>query len=427
MSRTNYQVGTSKIDITPDFPVRLSGYGGRRDEADSVEQRIWAKALAIRNGAESPAVLMTVDNCGVPDYITEAVAAELKGEAGIPREQFVICSTHTHSAPYLSGVLRTLFGEPVPAAHQTNIDRYTSELTEKLKQIAKAALTDLRPASLSWGEGRVGFADNRRTQGGPVDHALPMLRATGADGELRAILTSYACHCTTLGGDFNAVCGDWAGYAGAYIEADYPDATALVAIGCAADANPVPRTGLNFARQHGHAIAAEVNRLLGSDLAAIQGELNGQVKHIELPFDKLPTRQEWEKRVEGGGAIGYHAQIQLDRLDRGEALPTTLPYPIQIWNFADELAVVFLPGEVVVDYSIRLKRECDPSRLWVNAYCNDVPCYIPSRRILREGGYEGEGAMIYYDRPTRFAPAVEDMIIRTVHELLPETFRVDSL
>ena len=119
--------------------------------------------------------------------------------------------------------------------------------------------------------------------------------------------------------------------------------------------------------------------------------------------------------------------MQLNRLDRGEVLPTILPYPIQIWNFADELAVVFLPGEVVVDYSVRLKRECDASRLWVNAYCNDVPCYIPSRRILKEGGYEGERAMIYYDRPTRFAPAVEDMIIHTVHELLPETFRVDSL
>ena len=54
MSETNYQVGAAKIDITPDFPVRLSGYGGRRDEANSVEQRIWAKALAIRNGAEKP-------------------------------------------------------------------------------------------------------------------------------------------------------------------------------------------------------------------------------------------------------------------------------------------------------------------------------------------------------------------------------------
>ena len=65
------------------------------------------------------------------------------------------------------------------------------------------------------------------------------------------------------------------------------------------DANPAPRTGLNFARQHGHAIAAEVNQLLGSDLATQYKENSaGQVKCIELPFDKLPTRQEWEERVE---------------------------------------------------------------------------------------------------------------------------------
>jgi hypothetical protein len=422
MSDTTYQIGVAKVDITPDFPVRLSGYGGRRTESDGVAQRIWAKALAIRTETEGAAVLLTVENCGVPDAMTERVAAQLKEKAGILREQFVVCSTHSHTAPCLSGVLPTLFGQPIPDAHQVNIGRYTQELTNKMERVALAALADLRPGTLAWGEGRVEFANNRRTQGGPVDHALPVLRATGTDGELRAILASYACHCTTLGGDFNHVCGDWAGYAQDYIEADYPGVIAMVAIGCGGDANPAPRTGLNFARQHGHEIAAEVNRLLGTDLTSIQSKLNGRVKRIDLPFDKLPTREEWEERVKGGGAIGYHAQMQLNRLNRGESLQTHLSYPLQTWNFEDDLAIVFLPGEVVVDYSIRLKREFDATRLWVNAYCNDVPCYIPSRRILAEGGYEGEGAMTYYDRPTRFAPAVEELIVSTVHELLPTSF-----
>ncbi len=422
MSDTMYQIGVAKVDITPDFPVRLSGYGGRRTESDGVAQRIWAKALAIHTETEGAAVLLTVENCGVPDAMTERVAARLKEKAGILRERFVVCSTHSHTAPCLSGVLPTLFGQPIPDAHQVNIDRYTQGLTNKMEQVALAALADLRPGTLAWGEGRVEFANNRRTQGGPIDHALPVLRATGADGELRAILASYACHCTTLGGDFNHVCGDWAGYAQDYIEADYPGAIAMVAIGCGGDANPAPRTGLNFARQHGHEIAAEVNRLLGTDLTSIQSKLSGRVKRVNLPFDKLPTRVEWEERVKGGGAIGYHAQMQLNRLNRGESLQTHLSYPLQTWNFEDDLAIVFLPGEVVVDYSIRLKHEFDATRLWVNAYCNDVPCYIPSRRILAEGGYEGEGAMIYYDRPTRFAPAVEELIVNTVHELLPESF-----
>src|SRR4029450_11779061 len=87
---------------------------------------------------------------------------------------------------------------------------------------------------------------------------------------------------------------------------------------------------------------------------------------------------------------------------------------------------VFLGGEVVVDYSLRLKRELDAERLWINAYANDVPCYIPSQRILREGGYEAESSLWYYDRPQRLAPETEELIVRTVKELLPESLIVDS-
>ena len=100
--------------------------------------------------------------------------------------------------------------------------------------------------------------------------------------------------------------------------------------------------------------------------------------------------------------VGYHAGVQLARLDRGEALRTKIDYAIQTWAFGDVLAMVFLPGEVVVDYSLRLKRELDGLRLWINAYANDAPCYIPSERVLREGGYEGGGAMVYYDVPGPF-------------------------
>jgi hypothetical protein len=84
--------------------------------------------------------------------------------------------------------------------------------------------------------------------------------------------------------------------------------------------------------------------------------------------------------------------------------------------------MVFLPGEITVDYSLRIKREFDPARLWVNGYSNDVPCYVPSRRVLDEGGYEGAGAMVYYDRPTQFAPDVEERIMKAVHEVTPKDF-----
>src|SRR5262249_1423332 len=117
-----------------------------------------------------------------------------------------------------------------------------------------------------------------------------------------------------------------------------------------------------------------------------------------------------------------HARVQLERLDRGEALRTSIGYRVTTWSFGRSLALVFLPGEVVADYSLRLKRELDGGRLWVNAYANDAPCYIPSERVLKEGGYEGGGAMVYYDVPVPFRPGLEQKITGAVHDLLGKTF-----
>ena len=410
-------IGSAQVDITPDYPIRLNGYGSRRTESEGVIQRLWAKALAIND-----AVLVTVDNCGLPDELTEAVAARLKDKAGIAREQFVVGFSHTHSAPCLTNAAATLFSTDIPPAHQATIDRYTDQLADWLEEVGMAALADRQPGRLEWTEGTVRFAKNRRTEGGPVDHSLPLLKATDVDGKLRALWTSYACHCTTLGGDFNHICGDWAGYTQTAIQRNHPGTIALVTIGCGADANPFPRTGLEYAEQHGEEIACEVQRLLKDDLKPISSQLVGRFERIQLPFDTLPTLDEWKAKAEQGGGVGYHAQKQLARLARGEALRTELSYPVQVWTFGDDLAVVFLAGEVVVDYALRLKRELDRNRLWVDGYANAFPGYIPSKRVLEEGGYEGGGAMVYFDQPTRFAPQVEELVISAVHRLVPQVF-----
>ncbi|MBI3848929.1 MAG: neutral/alkaline non-lysosomal ceramidase N-terminal domain-containing protein [Verrucomicrobia bacterium] len=415
-------IGVAKIDITPDYPIRLSGYGNRRKESEGVAQNIFAKALAMGSDKEGPALLITVDNCGVPVSVRDEVVQRLIRKKKINPDRVAICSSHTHSAPCLTGILPNLFSEPIPPEHQVKIDRYTRELIDNLEKVALAALANRKPGKLSWGQGTAGFAKNRRPQGGPVDHDLRILVVTDAKGKLRAVVANYACHCTTVTGEFNQICGDWAGYAQEFLERDHPGAIVLTPVGCGADSNPFPRPGFDLAKQHGQEIATQVNRLLANPLTPIRGQLQCRTKQIELPFDTLPTREQWEQRAKQSGAVGYHAKINLVRLDRGETLPTKLPYLVQTWNFGNNLAMVFLPGEVVVDYSLRLKKEFDTTRLWVNAYANDVPCYIPSRRILKEGGYEGGDAMVYYDRPTKLAMETEDLIIGGVHDLMPKEF-----
>ena len=416
------QVGVASVDITPEYPVRLSGYGGRRLPSTGVAQHIFAKALAIGGDEEGPAVVVTVDNCGVPASMRDEVLRRLGTKSKVSHERLAICSSHTHCAPMLIGMLPNLFGMDIPAEHLPAIERYTRELTDAIEKVALAALADRKPATLTWSVGKVGFAANRRSfPMKPVDHDLPVLRATSTDGKVRAIFTSYACHCTTIGID--EIHGDWAGCAQEALQREFPGAIALTAMGCGADQNPTPRRTMELVKQYGEDLGAEAKRLVLGEMKPVNGPVKCNAKQIELAFGTLPTREEWQALAASKTpAIAYHAKKNLARLDRGEKIPTHLPYLVQTWAFGNDMAMVFLPGEITVDYSLRIKREFDPARLWVNGYSNDVPCYVPSRRVLDEGGYEGAGAMVYYDRPTQFAPDVEERIMKAVHEVTPKDF-----
>lgn len=415
-------IGAAAVDITPDYPVRQSGYGNRRDVSQGVAQHLFAKALAIGRDEEGPAVLVTVDNCGVSRAIRDEVVRRLGTKTKVRDQRFAIASSHTHSGPMLAGVLPNLFSVDIPAEHLATIDRYTRELTDKIEQVALAALADRKPSQLASGVGQVGFAANRRgLRLKPTDRELLVLRVVGQDGKVRAIFTSYACHCTTLAID--KIHGDWAGCAQEAIERDFPGAVALTALGCGGDQNPTPRRTMELVLQYGEDLAAEARRLVNGKLRPINGPLECRTKQVELAYDTLPTREEWQTlAMSKSTPIAYHAKKNLARLDRGEKIPTHLPYLVQTWSFGSDLAMVFLPGEVVVDYSLRIKREYDGSRVWVNGYSNDVPCYIPSRRVLDEGGYEAAGAMVCYDRPTKFATDVEQRVMGAVHELMPNEF-----
>ena len=421
-------VGVARVDVTPSYPIRLSGYAARSNESTGVLAHIYVRALALSSPKESPAILLSVENCGVPGPLRDEVAQRLKRKIKLKPERFSVCSTHTHSAPLLSGNLGNLFGGPLPSDQQQRVQRYTSEVADAMEQAALQAVADLQPGQLTYTRAQANFAANRRSPPGPVDHDLPALFITDDQGKVRAVWASYACHCTTMTAAYNVVCGDWAGFAMSELESEYPGAVALITIGCGGDSNPSPRPGEELVRAHAHNLVTNVVSAWHKGGKPVGGKLVCRARTIELAYDKIPAREEYERRLtevtnQTSKFVAAHAQLQLARLNAGESLPKNLDYYLQTWVLGGDLAFVFLPGEVVSDYSLRLKRELDAQRIWVNAYANDVPCYIPSERVLAEGGYEGGFAMIYYDRPTRFAPGLEDRIIGGTQKLLPVEFK----
>ena len=391
---TTWTVGIGRREITPETPIRLSGFGFRREESAGVRQRLWAKALAMGTEAEAPVLIITLDAMAISDQLVQDIVTRVRRATDIPATHVAVTVTHSHTAPMLTGVCPTLFGTPIPPEHQTHIDQYTQLLVARAAEAGISALRERQPATLAWGKSRVGFARNRRTAEGPVDHDLPVLLVRNAKGAVVAVYTSYACHCVTLSD--NQVSGDWAGYAQEHLERLFPGAVGLVSVGCGADSNPssgVTGDKAEVASAQGLEIAEAALRLSEGPLRPVTGPVRVHSERLSLPFDRLPTREEWEARGAREDAVGYHARYQLAKLDRGESLPTTLEYPVQTMAFGDSLAMVFLSGEVVVDYALRLKRENDSRRLWTNGYSNGVAGYIPSERILREGGYEGGGAI----------------------------------
>lgn len=433
-AETTVAVGGAKVDITPDLPIRLAGYQSRLAEATRVEAPLSARALAIGSDADGPVVIVTADVIAVSETMSDAVAAAVRAKhPGLTRERIAVCATHQHTGPAIAGTIPFMFSRDLPAEENARIERYAAKLQEKLIEVALAALADRRPARLAWAQGTAEFAVNRRllvdgkhtgykaTPGGPVDHALPVLRAVDAQGAVRAVLVNYACHCTTLKGGDNYVHPDWAGEAAKRIEGRHAGAVALVAIGCGADADPQPR-GLPAVATNGGAVADEVARVMAGEMRALGRVTHAAFRRIELPLGRVVPRAELEARLTGKANVAYAAAQFLRQLDAGKPLPSVVPYPVQAWAFDGDFAMVFLGGEVVAEYALRLKRELGVSRLWVNAYANHVPCYIPSRQVLKEGGYEAEAAMDYYGWPTRLAEDTEDRIVRTVHDLLPATF-----
>ena len=419
------QIGTGRVVITPAEPMWMAGYASRTAPSDGKLHDLFAKAFAIEDEAGQRSVIVTTDLLGIPAVVAHSTAEEVQRRYGIPRERLMLTASHTHCGPVVRDGLLSMYA--LDDAEAGKVKAYTDALPVKLADAVGLALDDLEPAHLQWGIGSAGFAANRRklTLGGadnaenpigPVDHDVPVLAARRPDGSLKAVLFGYACHNTTL--SFQQFCGDYAGFAQAFIEAQLPGTTALFAAGCGGDQNPLPRRTVELAQLYGDELGTGVLRTLSGPMQPVHGPLRAVYEEIPLPLSPPPTREDLEKQTQDSDVyVQRRAQMLLKTLDEKGMLESTYPYPLQVWQFGNSLQLTALAGEAVVDYSLRLKEELGRDRQFVIAYANDVFAYIPSLRVLREGGYEGASSMIYYGLYGPWAPDVEETFMQAAHRL----------
>jgi neutral ceramidase len=420
----DWRAGIARREITPSGPIWMGGYAARQRPSEGVLQPLWAKALVLEDHGGSRAAIVTMDLIGIDRRLAEAVCRRAGQKTGMPRERIVLNCSHTHSGPVVAGVTPLVYN--LDAQQQAAVTAYAQTLEDNLVQVIEAAASDLRPATLAFGEGQCGFAANRRAQRvqpqaaatppAPVDHGVPVLVVRGNGDSLRAVLFGYACHNTTLA--IYQINGDYAGFAQAALEELHPGAIALFMIGCGADCNPHPRSEVELARQHGKTLAAAVEAVLPAAVEPLRGPLEVGFEQVDLKLVDPPGKEELEHLSEHKNVYQQRlAKYLLGELAAGRALPTSCSCPVQVIRFGDDLLMAALGGEACVDYALRLRREFAGRRIWIASYSNDVFAYLPSERVLQEGGYEGGAAMVYFGLHGPFQPGVEQRVIDAVKRL----------
>ena len=426
-SQAIWKAGVSRVAITPKQPMPMAGFASRTHNSEGMLHDLWAKALVIEDGKGKRAVMVSSDLLGFPKSVSDKIRNKLKIRFGLNRDQILLNSSHTHSAPVLDGALLDIY--TLNKAQLESISNYSALLEELIVNMVGEAISDLEPAELYAENGVTRFQVNRRNNNavlltqlselqGPNDYAVPVIKVLNSKGSIKAITFGYSCHPTVLNG--YQWSGDYPGFTQLELEKAHPGATALFFQSAGADQNALPRNTVPLARQYGRELAAAVERVLEEDMKKLGSGLMTTYSELQLPLQSAPLEAELVN-ISAKTANAYEkrwADRMLIETRAGKKMITSYPYPIQVWKIG-ELPVVSLGGELVVEYAIKVKQMLGPDA-YVFGYSNDVMNYIPTSTILKEGGYEGDVAHVVYGMPANWQVGIESAILNEVYRLASE-------
>lgn len=427
-----WNAGAASLSITPAKYGWMTGYGSRNKPAEGVKQDLRVRVLALEDRDGTRALMVSAEILGFPPDLSRSIKKRIRAELRIPEERVLLSATHTHGGPAIPERPAMEIFHGLDEQSGASIFEYAGWLSERVLEACATALKNLRPARLEYALASESFGMNRRFRNengsysikdnppGLKDPAVSLLRVQSAEGALLSLLFTYACHCTTLGGNIYEYHGDWSGVACAEIERAQPGCVALFATGCGADLNPSPRGTFEMAAQHGQSMARTALGLHPG--RKISGPFKAVIDQVRLPLEPAPPQELLTKLGESKDVYRQRFSREMLKLSAAGRLPAHVDLPVQVWKFGATLTMVALGGETCVGYALRLKKELGPERTWVLGYANEVPCYIPTEQVLAESGYEAgwdaahgkavaSGSMMYYGWPAPFAAGIEERLI----------------
>ena len=393
------QVGASIIDITPPNGVAMAGFAARTEVAKGDHDALTVRALVVDDTA-----IVTVDVIGIDANLS----ARARARASLPDQAITITATHTHGGPV-----------SMPGRLSAKADHaFILCLEDAVVKAVDLAIVNQKPARLLGGIGvEPGFASNRRRLDGPVDTGIPILRFESVEGSTIAILVSYACHPVVLGADNLSWTGDYPHFVRKKLETTFPGAIAIFATGCAGDVNTGHSAAASLSLSSNPARSFARAKEIGFGIAksVIDAELidvSGNVGHSEVFADICFEQREqeapdilaksWRLEAKDTSSLEVIWANWAEKHMGRDLSPLKARITALKWG---SVGIIALPGEIFAETALEIREKLaqkDP--LFILAYADDNPGYIPPESDYLRGGYEIDEAHRFYGLGATIAP-----------------------
>ncbi len=397
------KAGAARIDITPDKPVNMSGYAGRKGLSTGVHDPLSARAVAFEvNGKRL--VLISTDIIGFYEDVGSVIRKAIQDECKLQPSELFLCGIHTHSAP--TPTLSTERG------HANNVE-YTEALKPKLVEIARKALANMEPVKLGVGVGSCPVGGNRRelrvtdkgessivlgrNPYGTTDKEVLVVKVAKADGAPLAVMFDYATHGTSLGTANLTVSGDVPGLAEQFVEKILgSDVVAPIFVGASGNIDPWFRVLPKINEEPGWVPEPVLlGTFLGEEVVSVYRAIR-QANSADKIATNFVTLQLPAKPPEAGSAEKKQDSASLN---------------VTVARLGD-IAFVGLGAEVFTEIGMAIKAGSPCAHTFVITHCNGSGGYLPIKDAYVQDGYEVKSS--------RFGPQAADIVVREVIRLLQD-------
>ncbi|MEJ2703142.1 MAG: hypothetical protein P8Z79_11935 [Sedimentisphaerales bacterium] len=428
----SWSVGYAEADITPGpGQVQMSGFGRER-YAQGTLAPLMTQVVALRDRDGNVAILITADILDFDRVMVEAIRHAVSSKHHIPAENIMLATSHTHWGPAVRFRMGFSLGAP-------NV-WYMGSLEDKILACVDPAIEGLSPAAIEYGHMDFrGIGCNRRLpvdgkiawgpyKEGSFDGHTPILRIKRDAMPRQLVLVGHACH-PTSSGTIQKWSPDYPGAMRDRLAAELPDTKAVFFQGCGGDAKVVhkdPKTGKlvfssdpNQAKAAGEKLAGavlrhlETGRMIPLDARLACSLATGQISYGQPWSKEEIERQAFPKPTRSGLRRNWQTWAARQYL----ALPDpsrSFRYDAQVWKLGDRLMVLGMEGEVCSPWGPMLRAMAPTEQAMVIGYANGTGSYIPDKRIVREGGYEGLTSQQAYSLPAPFTERIDDEIKQIV-------------